>query len=213
MEPWLRAAGHSVGCTRLYAGEKLPSTDAFDLLIVMGGPMGANDEAELPWMAAEKALIRQAIDEQKRVLGVCLGAQLIAAVLGARVFKNAHREIGWFEIERCGDAAKHPLGRIVPESAEVFHWHGDTFDLPAEAVRLASSKACLNQAFALGQHVLALQFHLETTRDSASKLIEHCSNELTPSPYVQTAEQMLEQPERFDRINAVMAEVLRAMCL
>jgi hypothetical protein len=78
---------------------------------------------------------------------------------------------------------------------------------------LASSKACLNQAFALGQHVLALQFHLETTRDSASKLIEHCSNELTPSPYVQTAEQMLERPERFDRINAVMAEVLRAMCL
>jgi len=132
-------------------------------------------------------------------------------VLGAKVFKNAHREIGWFEIERSREAINHPLGSALPERAEVFHWHGDTFDIPKNAVHLASSKACANQAFAVGNHLLALQFHLETTLESATSLVEHCKNELTPDPYVQSPEQMLSHEDRFRGINDTMAAVLAAM--
>ncbi|HEX4132241.1 MAG TPA: type 1 glutamine amidotransferase [Pirellulales bacterium] len=211
IEPWLLEAGHRVSRTRQFAGERPPSVDDFDWLIVMGGPMGANDDAKLTWMTPEKALIRQAIDAGKRVLGVCLGAQLLAAVLGAKVFKNVEREIGWFDVERAPDATKHRLGEVLPKRAEVFHWHGDTFDLPKGATLLASSIACRNQAFALGDKVLALQFHLEMTPDLAAALVDHCADELEPRPYIQTGEQMLAVPERFARGNAMMNKVLEVL--
>ncbi len=211
IEPWLLAAGHRITRTRLYAGDRPPASDDFDWLIVMGGPMGANDDATLPWLAAEKRLIREAVDDGKRVLGICLGAQLIAAVLGAEVYRNAEREIGWFEIRRTSHAATHGLGRVLPQRADVFHWHGDTFDLPPGAVALAESDACRNQAFAVGDHVLALQFHLETTPAAAAALIDHCRDELTDGPYVQTAEQMSARPERFETLNHLMAGVLQAI--
>jgi GMP synthase-like glutamine amidotransferase len=173
--------------------------------------MGANDDAIYSWLPAEKALIQRAITSGKVVLGICLGAQLIANVLGAKVYKNAHREIGWFDIHRSVDACTNPFGELLPPQLEVFHWHGDTFDLPARAIRLASSTACVNQAFAVENKVLGLQFHLELTRDSAAALIDHCADELTPGPYIQDGEKMLQSPERFEEINQVMTDFLVRM--
>ncbi len=209
IEAWLQSAGHTLSTTRMYANDPLPTVDQFDWLIVMGGPMSANDDATLPWMGPEKRLIRSTIEAGKRVLGVCLGAQLIAAALGARVYRNPEREIGWFEIQRAPEATQHPFGAIFPSRAEVFHWHGDTFDLPQGAVRLASSAGCLNQAYAVSNHVLGLQFHLEMTPWGAKELTIHCRDELGDALYVQTPEKIMAEPARFDRINQLMVSVLQ----
>lgn len=212
MEDWFRARGATITATHLYRGEALPELAAFDWLVMMGGGMSVNDEATLPWLVPEKALVRRAIAADKRVLGVCLGAQLIASSLGARVYKNKAKEIGWWPLRREAGAAAHPLGAALPDGAEVFHWHGETFDLPPVAVRLARSEACLNQAVAVGPRVLGLQFHLETTEASARELIAGSAGDLAnPGPFVQTAEAMLARSERFAALNAQMARVLDAL--
>jgi len=208
---WVGQAGHNLTGSRLYAGEALPDPAALDWLIVMGGPMGVHDERHHPWLTREKQLIEQAIGQEKTVLGICLGAQLIADVLGARVYANEHREIGWFPVRRTSEAADCALGRVLPEQVEVFHWHGDTFDLPAGAVRLARSEACENQAFIHQSRVLGLQFHLETTPAGAEELIRHGRHELVPAPYVQPAEAILGRPELFATINTLMTQVLQAL--
>ncbi|HEX5472065.1 MAG TPA: gamma-glutamyl-gamma-aminobutyrate hydrolase family protein [Lacipirellulaceae bacterium] len=211
IESWLRGRGYGIRCTRMFAGDDLPAEADFDWLIVMGGPMGANDDAIHPWLRSEKLLIERAIGSGKAVLGICLGAQLIAHALGAKVYKNEHREIGWFNIERSQEALTNPFGELLPPKLEVFHWHGDTFELPAGATRLASSAACINQAFAVGTQVAALQFHLEVTRDSAAMLIDHCADELASGPYVQDAAEMLASSQRFATANQIMGAVLARM--
>jgi len=211
IETWLSSQGHAVTCTRMYANDPLPRLDQFDWLIVMGGPMSANDDATLPWMAPEKEFILATIDARKPVLGVCLGSQLIAAALGAKVYPNAQREIGWFPIQRTDEARPHPFGELFPDQIDVFHWHGDTFDLPNGAVRLASSAACLNQAYAYSNHVLALQFHLEMTPALAQNLTVHCCDELGMAPYVQAPEDLLVDPGRYERTNQLMATVLQKL--
>lgn len=211
IEAWLLNAGHAVTGTRFFLHEPLPSADEFDFLIVLGGPMSVHDDQVLTWLNAEKTFLRQSIDAGKRVLGICLGAQLIALVMGARVYPNAEREIGWFPLFRTPDAASHPYGAVIPDQVDVFHWHGDTFDLPPAAVRLASSQGCQNQAYAIGNQVLAFQFHLEPFIEGAKSLIVECQDELIPRPYIQTPEQILANPERFDRINRLMDQVLQCV--
>jgi GMP synthase (glutamine-hydrolysing) len=205
---WIERGGHTVGCTRLYAGDGLPRPDALDLLIVMGGPMGVHDVGDHPWLAAEKAFLRAAIDAGKRVLGICLGAQLIADVLGARVYPNRQKEIGWFPVTRADGAEDTPFGRLLPATFMAFHWHGDTFDLPPGAVHLGHSAACRNQAFAVGERILGLQFHLETTPESARELIEHGGDELVDGPTIQSADEMLVDPARFEVLNRLMFALL-----
>lgn len=182
IELWLKANSHAVSCTRLFAEEALPDPDGVDGLIVMGGPMGVAEEAAYPWLADEKALIKQIIAQNKPVLGICLGAQLIAAVLGAPVTQNQYREIGFFPV--TGDGSR------VPEIFTAFHWHGDTFGIPEGAVHLASSAACRNQAFLYKDNVLGLQFHLETTEECLRSLYEHCAHEITDGPFIRTLEEM-----------------------
>lgn len=207
MAPWLQAAGGTVTATRFYESAILPRLEDVDWLIVMGGPMSVNDEAELPWLVAEKQFIRQAIEAGKRVLGVCLGAQLIANVMGARVYANAVREIGWFPVH--GVAAPGNDTFRFPASLEAFHWHGETFDLPAGAVHLARSEACEHQAFQLGRSVIGLQFHLETTPASARELVAHGRDELVPAPFVQSEAQILGTPlQHYAAINDLMGDVL-----
>lgn len=205
---WLSDKGHTVSSTQWWAGGQPPPIENVDWLIVMGGPMGVSDEAEYPWLTTEKRLIEAAIAAGKRVLGVCLGAQLIAAVLGAKVYRNAYKEIGWFPIRRAAGAAGHPLGAAFPEEVEVFHWHGDTFDLPEGSVHLAESTACRHQAFAYGARTLALQFHLETTRACAEALVRNCHDELVPAPYIQSGEKIMDNGARFAGINALMRGLL-----
>ncbi len=211
IEPALRQKGHVITLTRLYQGEPLPTLEEIDWLIIMGGPMGIYDEARYPWLEAEKAFIKDAIAAEKTVLGICLGAQLIADALGAKVFKNRHREIGWFPIQRLPEAATTVLAKAIPEQTEAFHWHGDTFEIPQAATPLASSKACKNQAFILHDRVVGFQFHLETTREAAAALIENCRDELDSSPYVQSESEMLADEQRFTHINKVMHAVLEAL--
>jgi GMP synthase-like glutamine amidotransferase len=208
MEPFLKTRGHQLSVTHLYLGQTLPDVGALDWLIVMGGPMGVHDMAAYPWLVAEKALIRDAIASGKIVLGICLGAQLIADVLGAGVTRNKYREIGWFPLHKTEQAGQTIIGDALPSEMDVFHWHGDTFDIPKEAVHLAFSEACQHQGFIYRNRVVGFQFHLETTQASAKALTEHCGNELDGSRYVQDAAAMLSDETRFDQINQVMFAVL-----
>ena len=158
----------------------------------MGGPMNIYEEDRFPWLTREKIFIKDAIDSGKIVLGVCLGAQLIASVLGAKIHKNQYPEIGWFNVWLTDAARKSRVFRRLPERFTVFHWHGDTFDLPPGATWIAESDACRNQAFEYGGgRVIGLQFHLDTTLESIQRLVEHCGNELVPGEYVQSERELL----------------------
>jgi len=203
--------GHQLSSTHLYIGQPLPSIDEFDWLIVMGGPMGVYDEIEFQWLYEEKSFIRKTLKSGKVVLGVCLGAQLIADVLGAKVFKNEHREIGWFPIERKINANQSIVADVFPKTLDVFHWHGDTFEIPRGAHLLASSEACRNQGFIFEDRVVGLQFHLETTPDSAALLIENCRHELDGSKFVQDEKEILANEQKFFRINEIMRLVLEKL--
>lgn len=208
IEGWLDGQQAKITRTRLYLGEALPNLNDFDWLIVMGGSMGVNDEDKFPWLANEKKLISETVSAKKPVLGICLGAQLLASALGARVYKNQYREIGWLPIEQTLAAKSHPIGQLLPEHQDVFHWHGDTFNLPEGAVHLARSVACENQCFAFGDRAVGLQFHLEMTAATAKSLISHCPEDLAEGPYVQTANQMLENEAKFGQINQAMFNLL-----
>ena len=206
MEPWLRMHSANISTTRFYEPWTLPNVDQMDLIIAMGGPMSVNDEAELSWLVEEKQFIRAAIQQGIPVLGICLGAQLIASALGTRVYAGRQREIGWFDI----DAVPHAGDAFAfPKTMTVFHWHGETFDLPAGGVHLARSVACEHQAFQIGPKVIGLQFHLETTPASADAIITHCRNELMADTFVQTEDVLRAVPSTaYTSINALMAEVL-----
>lgn len=183
MASWLSARDASITHSRFYEFADLPDSAGLDLVIVMGGPMSINDEAVFPWLVKEKQFLRGAIQRGLPVIGICLGAQLIASALGARVYPNSAREIGWFEIEATPSASD--VFRF-PHRISVFHWHGETFDLPAGATRLAKSAACANQAFQIGKRVIGLQFHLEMTPECIDSILNNCRNELVEGASVQT---------------------------
>lgn len=204
---WAERRGHLVSCSRFWAGDALPAQQDFDFLIVMGGPMGVYDEAVYSWLGAEKAFLRQTVGTGKPILGICLGAQLLADVLGAEVKSNGQREIGWFPLAH-GPELPVALAALLPDGRTVFHWHGDTFAIPRGALHLWTSAACRNQAFLYGPRILGLQFHLETTPDSLAGLIENCGNELVAAPWVQQAEDMTRHPEYFAAINRSMEGIL-----
>ena len=205
---WARQKGHGFTRSRLYEGDRLPAADAFDMLIVLGGPMSVRDETAHPWLAEEKRFIAAALRDGKKILGVCLGAQLVAQALGARVYRNHEREIGWFPIRKVEDARRSELAQALPDEIDVLHWHAETFDLPKGAVHLARSQACENQAFVFNGRVAGLQFHLEITGDGAQDLIRYCGHELAEAAWVQRPETILWEPLRFDRANAVMERIL-----
>ena len=208
---WAEMTGHRLDMTALYDGQPLPALASLDLLVVLGGPMNVYEEQRFPWLRDEKRFIAKAVSAGKRLLGICLGAQLIADVLGARVSTNRQPEIGWFAIEKTAAAQQDPAAAFLPQDAEVFHWHGDTFELPAGALHLARSRGCENQGFVFGQRVVGLQFHLETLPELAAALIAHCGDEIVPGPYVQSAEQMIADSARFDRINRVMQGLMHQL--
>jgi GMP synthase-like glutamine amidotransferase len=162
IEPALVGRGIGIDYADLYLpGAIAPDPTRYDGLIFMGGAMSVNDG--LLYLEREARWIAQAVEAGRPVLGVCLGAQLIAKALGAPVYPNPVKEIGWFEIELTGEGAADPLFAGAAPRETVFQWHGETFDLPPGACRLATSPACRHQAFRIGSNAYALQFHLEVT--------------------------------------------------
>ncbi len=184
---WLHKHKANITYSHLYLSDPLPVSDHIDLLIIMGGPMSVNDETIYPWLVEEKQFVRRHIAEGKPVVGICLGAQLIASSLGSRVYQGKEKEIGWFPIK--GTTTDSDYFQFPAEMMS-FHWHGETFDLPEDSVRLASSELCENQAFQLAKNVIGLQFHLEATPETVAKMIEHCSDELVTGEYIQNASAM-----------------------
>jgi GMP synthase-like glutamine amidotransferase len=203
---WIEARQAIVSHTRFFEAPDLPALDSIDMLIVLGGPMSINDEDILPWLASEKQFIRDAVAREIPILGICLGAQLIAGAMGARVYPNPVKEIGWFPIR----AVAVPAGNFrLPQECIAFHWHGETFDLPEGAVHLAESDGCANQAFQLNRNVIGLQFHLETTLHNASALLDNCRDEILAGPYIQSEKELRSIPlSAYRTINAVMNEML-----
>ena len=188
VEDWIEMHGHKHTTTNVYKGEALPDPDSFDLLLIMGGPMSANDN--LPWMDKEKELIVKSIEAGKYIVGICLGAQLISLALGGTVTKNEHKEIGWFPVKKSLWLAQS-VANYLPFHFTAFHWHGETFSIPKGAVKIMESEACANQAFIYGERTIALQFHMEMTPDYLYLMTEKGKDELVKSKYVQTQEEIL----------------------
>jgi len=207
---WAQARGHSLATVALHRGEAVPAAAGIDALVVMGGPMGADDERRFPFLADEKALLRACLETRRPVLGVCLGAQLLARALGAPVTAQGHREIGWFAL-RWSPAARGVAGfSHVPAEGTVFHWHGDTFALPAGTVPLASSEGCANQGFATPDgRVVGLQFHVEMRDEDVRALVDNGRDELAEGGrFVQTGDEIL---SGFARHGAALRPLLDAL--
>lgn len=205
---WLTARGARVDYTRFFdAGPELPDPRPLDLIIALGGPMSVNDEQAHPWLREEKRFLGEAIHHGTPILGICLGAQLIAAACGARVRAARSKEIGWHPVTAVPGGESGCFA--FPVHTTVLHWHGETFDLPEGAVQLARSAACENQAFQLGRSVVGLQFHLEATPDSVDLLIRNCGHELVDGPWIQSeADIRAAPPSTYQTINALLSDLL-----
>ena len=195
IEEYAKIKNHQLESTRFYETKSPPELDSFDLLIIMGGPMGIYDYEENPWLRDEKAFIKQAIEAGKPVLGICLGAQLLADILGARVYENRQMEMGWFPVRAVGGENKPEFLEGLPDEITVFHWHSRTFDLPAGAIHLFESEGCKNQGFIYNNRVLALQFHPEVNEERIKSLIERFGDRMANGPFVQKKQEMLGQSE------------------
>lgn len=205
---WAAARGWRVREIRFFEMQAPQVMGKSDLLVIMGGVMSANDDARFPWLPLEKRWISERIASGARVLGICLGAQILANILGGRVYRSPHREIGWFPVARIDGVDGGPFADAIPEAHESFLWHSETFDLPPGAVRLARSEGCANQAFAWGKHVLAVQFHPEMVAEGARAIVAESGHEIIPGPFVQPAAEFLAGPERYHALARVMHALL-----
>jgi GMP synthase-like glutamine amidotransferase len=172
--------GYSIATLNAWE-DPLPKKYDFEVLLVMGGPMSVNDDDYLPWLFSEKQFITNAIWKGKKVIGVCLGAQIIASVLGATVYPGTEKEIGWYPVHFKNQSYTF-----------LFHWHGETFSLPRGAVLLASSAAYKNQIFSYKENVLAIQCHMEMDKNAIEKLIENCGDDLAGDRFVMSSEQLIQ---------------------
>lgn len=209
---WARKNGHLLTGTHLYNYETVPSVEQFDLLVIMGGPMNIYEEDIYPWLRYEKQFIKTAIDSNKAVLGICLGAQLITEVLEGVVTRNPEKEIGWLPVTFDKSAAPIELFKDFPETTAVFQWHGDTFSTLGKDCRcIAGSPACRNQAFIYRDRVIGFQFHMESTEESIIALIDNCENEMTDGKYVQTREYILANLGFLRPVNLLMEDLLHRL--
>ena len=213
IENWCGRQGHRLSATRFHQQDPLPEVGNIDWLVVMGGPMNIYEEDKYPWLPAEKGFISKAIETGKIVIGICLGAQLIADALGSEVYAGRHKEIGWFPVRSTSEAVLSQVFKGLPQETEVFHWHGDTFNLPPGCLHIAESAACRNQAFVYEERVIGLQFHIEMTRPGAEKIISNCREEIVESPYIQNAEEILSRDDRFKEANREMDRLLDRLSL
>jgi len=213
IQVWAKNKGYPVTKTVLYYDEALPGLKSFDTLIIMGGPMNVYEEKDYPWLSREKKLISEAIDAGKLVLGICLGAQLIADVLGGKVIRSNAMEIGWYDVILTPEAKASPVFKSLPGKFTAFHWHGDTFSIPAGARRMAYSEACENQAFEYNDgKVVGLQFHLESSDDGINRLTKNCGDQLAEDGrYIQKKPQLIGQDEKLKDVYQHLCAFMDAM--
>ena len=208
---WANEKAHTITRTQLFNEENLPNMDEFDWLIIMGGPMNIYEENEYPWLSGEKEFISQAIANKKIVIGICLGGQLIADVLGGKVIRNESVEIGWFPVKLTGDSKCSTGFGTFPEEFTAFHWHGDTFEIPPGATRLAESEACANQAFEYNGRVIGLQFHIEYSAKSIDLMIQNCGDELVDGKCIQKADEIISKSDHLEETNSLLNILLDNM--
>ena len=187
---WCLNKQHTYTITRIYENPLLPGLNEFDVLVLMGGSMGVYEEEDYPWLKSEKTFIKSSINAGKKVLGICLGAQLIAEVLGAKVTPHTLKEIGWWPVQKT---ATHKLTDHLPVMFTTFHWHGDTFSLPENAIQLLSTPACDQQGFIYKNQVAGLQFHMEVKEDLLENMTEYEKAELVKASYVQREDDIRKQ--------------------
>lgn len=207
---WAALHDHTVTVHHLYRGDPLPGLDAFELLVVMGGEMNIYQYRDWPWLKPESAFIKSALAEGKRAIGMCLGAQLIADALGARVVQNAEIELGWLPVTWTQEAsATFPE---LPATSTVLHWHGDTFGLPAGATRLAISEGCPEQGYVIPGKCLSLQFHLEVDAALVKQFVAS-QGEWPTGPYTQTPDSILAKAASYcDQNRPVLYGLLDEFC-
>jgi len=208
IEDWIVKNNHSLNTSNFYNNDKLPDISSFDFLIIMGGPMSVSEEDKYPWLKEEKKFIREAVDNNKIVLGICLGAQLIAESLSAKVTNNKVKEIGWFPINFTDEGNKNDLLNIIPENQTVLHWHGDTFSIPNGAEHILKSEGCSNQAFIFNERVIGLQFHLEFSERLVKALIRKSRKDLIKAEFVQTENEILQNLDLLKTTNNLMHQLL-----
>jgi len=206
---WCRTQGHTLTATKWFepnAGTEAAATA--DWLIIMGGPMGVYEQDKYPWLATEIQIVKKALEQQKKVLGICLGSQVLAAALGANVYAHTQKEIGWYPVDFTFQDQAASLHGVLPQHMEVFHYHGDTFDIPAGATRFAASAACNNQAF-IYDNAIGLQFHIELTPDSLLAMVEHGQDDLAAGgAYVQPRNEILANTAQLTVNNNALVNLL-----
>jgi len=205
---WARNQGFELAEVHLYRGDPFPAPEDFDWLVVMGGPMSVHDENVYSWLKAEKRFVREAIDNGAVVVGVCLGAQILAELLGGDVTQGPHREIGWFPVHLTGAGHESPVMSALSAEFTAFHWHGEVFSAPPGCEILAESDACKSQAFLYDNRVLALQYHLESTEESVELLLKNGGGDIDGSRYTQTAEDIREGLHNVNAANEHLAALL-----
>ena len=211
IETWIKEKGYFYSSTALYAGEIIPDISEVDWLIVMGGPMSVHDTDLYPWMSEEKKFIEEAVVRDKVVIGICLGSQLIAEVLGSSVYRNDFKEIGWMPVQKNPVKTDSPLLHKFKEIETVFHWHGDTFNIPHGAVHGFTSECCVNQCFIYNNRIIGLQFHVEVTEYLLESMIENGIDELIPGKYIQDGASIRTGAHHIKRNNELMFSILDAM--
>ena len=188
---WADVGGHSLHCTHLYRGDRLPDNGDVDLAVIMGGPMSVHDEERFPWLREEKAWIRERLDARIPIAGICLGSQLVASQLGADVAAGELPEVGWFPVERCPNEST--LFRDFPDWLSVLHWHRECHGLPDGAHRIAKSRTTPVQAFDYQGYAIGLQFHLEVGEHEIEKLCGAAVEDtMQKGKYVQTVHEIRE---------------------
>lgn len=207
---WAERHGYTCEVIRLFDSHTIPDLNSYDSLIIMGGPMSIADVDKYSWMSQEKKAIENYLKLNRPVLGICLGAQMLGEVLGARVFANEFKEIGWFPVRSVENGTKAGTG-LLPGEFEAFHWHGETFDIPSGAKRLAESDGCRNQGFLYDKRAAGLQFHLEMTPQVVNGLVESCRDEIVDGKYIQTPRAMWQGHHRYYKANGLMHMILNRL--
>jgi len=204
---WAEKHGHTLSFTKFFEAFTIPLPTDIDLLIVLGGSMSVNDTKKYPWLCDEKDYIYHLAKKGHKILGICLGAQIIASAFGMDVYPNKVKEIGWFPVQKNPHSGLDFINKL-PAELPAFHWHGDTFEMPGRAKKLFSSEACINQGFVYKERVFALQFHWEVTKESLQHLIKFSEDNLKEQRWVQPAKRLAGTDEDFAAINQRMEELL-----